>query len=211
MDTARLELRKAGADEALLQVSAEVRRLQRASRLEQGRVRRVLDRVSEVAFILFVWSCPDATMALAYVADQEGRRQLPFPTLTREELEGRYLKTPVEVLGDIWRGVEGCRPGCLAEAKRYHRDFGLSAWVQDQNEKKGRSAHAPNHHTPVAGDGSCWGAFRPIFISAPGCDVGFDKVGMALAASVGFAVRVLWGAGTHVWGGKAGEGAGLGS
>ena len=46
MDTARLELRKAGADEALLQVSAEVRRLQRASRLEQGRVRRVLDRVS---------------------------------------------------------------------------------------------------------------------------------------------------------------------
>ena len=51
MDTARLELRKAGADEALLQVSAEVRRLQRASRLEQGRVRRVLDRVSEVACI----------------------------------------------------------------------------------------------------------------------------------------------------------------
>ena len=46
MDTARLELRKAGADEELLQVSAEVRRLQRASRLEQGRVRRVLDRVS---------------------------------------------------------------------------------------------------------------------------------------------------------------------
>ena len=69
MDTARLELRKAGADEALLQVSAEMRRLQRASRLEQGRVRRVLDRVSEVAFILFVRSCPDATKALAYVAD----------------------------------------------------------------------------------------------------------------------------------------------
>ena len=46
MDTARLELRKAGADEALLQVSAAMRRLQRASRLEQGRVRRVLDRVS---------------------------------------------------------------------------------------------------------------------------------------------------------------------
>ena len=211
MDTARLELRKAGADEALLQVSAEVRRLQRASRLEQGRVRRVLDRVSEVAFILFVWSCPDATMALAYVADQEGRRQLHFPTLTREELEGRYLKTPVEVLGDIWRGVEACRPGCLAEAKRYHRDFGLSAWVQDQNEKKAVAPTPQIHHTPVAGDGSCWGAFRPIFISAPGCDVGFDKVGMALAASVGFALRVLWGAGTHVWGGKAGEGAGLGS
>ena len=46
MDTARLELRKAGADEELLQVSAEVRRQQRASRLEQGRVWRVLDRVS---------------------------------------------------------------------------------------------------------------------------------------------------------------------
>ena len=42
----------------------------------------------------------------------------------------------MEVLGDIWRGLEGRRPGCLAEAKRYHRDFGLSAWVQDQNEKK---------------------------------------------------------------------------
>ena len=92
MDTARLELRKAGADEELLQVSAEVRRLQRASRLEQGRVRRVLDRVSEVAFILFVWSCPDATMALSYVADQEGRRQLHFPMQTREELERRYLQ-----------------------------------------------------------------------------------------------------------------------
>ena len=40
------------------------------------------------------------------------------------------------MLGDIWRGVEACRPGYLAEAKRYHRDFGLSTWVQDQNEKK---------------------------------------------------------------------------
>ena len=78
MDTRRLEGRKAEADEALLQVSAAMRRLQRASRLEEGRVRRVLERVSEVAFILFVWSCPDATMALAYVADQERRRQLHF-------------------------------------------------------------------------------------------------------------------------------------
>ena len=126
-------------------------------------------------------------------------------------MEGRYLKTPVEVLGDIWRGVEGCRPGCLAEAKRYHRDFGLSAWVQDQNEKK---AVAPTPQIIIRrlrAMAAARGAFRPIFISAHGCDVGFDKVGMALAASVGFAVWVLWGAGTHVWGGKAGEGAGLGS
>ena len=137
MDTTRLEGRKADADEALLQVSAAMRRLQRASRLEEGRVRRVFERVSEVAFILFVWSCPDATMALAYVADQERRRQLHFSTLTREALEGRYLRAPVEVVGDIWRGDGGgSRPGCLAEAKRYHRDFGLSAWVSDQNEGK---------------------------------------------------------------------------
>ena len=126
-------------------------------------------------------------------------------------LEGRYLKTPVEVLGDIWRGVEGCKPGCLAEAKRYRRDFGLSAWVRDQNEGKAVAPTPQNHHTPVAGNGSCWGAFFPIITSAPGCDVGFDKVGMALAASVGSAVRVLCGAGSHVWGGQSGEGAGLGS
>ena len=42
----------------------------------------------------------------------------------------------MEVVGDIWRGDGGSRPGCLAEAKRYHRDFGLSAWVSDQNEGK---------------------------------------------------------------------------
>ena len=41
-------------------------------------------------------------MALSYATDQEGRRQLHFPTLAGEELEGRYLKTPVEVMGDIW-------------------------------------------------------------------------------------------------------------
>ena len=66
-------------------------------------------------------------MALAYAADQEGRRQLHFPTMTRDDLEGRCLKTPVEVLGGIWRGVEGCSPGGLAEAKRYHRGADLYA------------------------------------------------------------------------------------
>ena len=79
MDTTRLARLKARADVALLQVSAAKRRLQRASWLEQRRVQRVLDTVAEAAFIVFVWSCPDATMALAYVADQEGRRQLNFP------------------------------------------------------------------------------------------------------------------------------------
>ena len=120
----------------MLQVSATKRRLQRASWLGQRRVQRVLDSVSEVAFILFVWSCPDATMALAYVAAEEGRRQLLFPTLTREALEGRYLEAPVEVVGDIWRGAGGCCPARLAEAKRYWRDYGLCEWVCNQNEGK---------------------------------------------------------------------------
>ena len=88
MDTTRLEGRTADVHEALLQVSAAMRRLQRASRLEQRRVQHALDRVSDVAFILFGWSCPDATMALAYVADQEGRRQLHFPTLARGNWKG---------------------------------------------------------------------------------------------------------------------------
>ena len=136
MDTTWLERRKARADVALSQACAARRRLQRASWLEQRRVQRVLDTVSEVAFILFVWSCPDATMALAYVAAEEGRRQLCFPRLTREALERRYLEAPVEVVGDIWRGVGGCAPARLADAKRYYRDYGLSAWVSDQNEAK---------------------------------------------------------------------------
>ena len=136
MDTTRLARLKARADAALLQVSAAKRCLQRASWLEQRRVQRVVDTVAEVAFILFVWTCPDATMALAYVAAQEGRRQLRFPTLTRGALEGRYLETPVEVVGDIWHGVGGCSPARLAEAKRYYREYGLSAWVCDQNEGK---------------------------------------------------------------------------
>ena len=127
MDTTCLQRCKARADVALSQMSAAKRRLQRASWLEQRRARRVLNAVSEVAFILFVWSCPDATLALAYVGAEECRRQLRFPTLTKEALEGHYLESPVEVLGDIWRGVGGRRPARLAEAKRYYRDHGLCA------------------------------------------------------------------------------------
>ena len=137
MDTTRLARLKARADVALSQVSAAKRRLQRANWLAQRRMQRVVDTVAEVAFILCVWSCPDATMAVAYVAAEEGRRQQHFPTLTREALEGRYLETPVDVVGDIWRGAGGCSPARLAEAKRYYRDYGLSAWVGDQNTGKG--------------------------------------------------------------------------
>ena len=75
--------------------------------------------------------------------------------------------------------------------------------------RKGRCAHAPNGHTPVAGDGCFGRAFR-LHSAAPGSFVGFEKVGTALAASVGFAVRVLCGAGEDLCGGKAGEGAVLG-
>ena len=136
MDITYLAHLKARADVVLSQVSAAKRRLQRSSWLERRRAQRVLDTVSEVAFILFVWSCPDATMAMAYVAAEEKRRQQHFPTLTRETLDQRYLEAPVEVVGDIWRGVGGCSPARLAEAKRYYRDYGLSAWVRDNNEGK---------------------------------------------------------------------------
>ena len=136
MDITYLAHLKARADVVLSQVSAAKRRLQRSSWLERRRAQRVLDTVSEVAFILFVWSCPDATMAMAYVAAEEKRRQQHFPTLTRETLDQRYLEAPVEVVGDIWRGVGGCSPARLAEAKRYYRDHGLCAWVCEQNEGK---------------------------------------------------------------------------
>ena len=136
MDITYLAHLKARADVVLSQVSAAKRRLQRSSWLERRRAQRVLDTVSEVAFILFVWSCPDATMAMAYVAAEEKRRQQHFPTLTRETLDQRYLEAPVEVVGDIWRGVGGCSPARLAEAKRYYRDYGLSAWVRENNEGK---------------------------------------------------------------------------
>ena len=136
MDTTCLQRCKARADVALSRMSAAKRRLQRASWLEQRRAQRILDAVSEVAFILFVWSCPDATVALAYVGAEERRRQLRFPMLTKEALEGQYLESPVEVLGDICRGVGGCSPARLAEAKRYYRDHGLCAWVCEQNEGK---------------------------------------------------------------------------
>ena len=124
MDITYLAHLKARADVVLSQVSAATRRLQRSSWLERRRAQRVLDTVSEVAFILFVWSCPDATMAMAYVAAEEKRLQQHFPTLTRETLDERYLEAPVEVVGDIWRGVGGCSPARLAEAKRYYRDYG---------------------------------------------------------------------------------------
>ena len=71
MHTSRLARLKAGADWVLKDMPAEMRRLQRARRLAQRRPQRVADTVSEVAFILFVWSCPDAAMALQYVATQE--------------------------------------------------------------------------------------------------------------------------------------------
>ena len=137
MDTDRLAQLKSRADVELAQISAAKRRLERASRLAERRAQRLVETVSEVAFVLFVWSCPDASLALAYVAAQEGRRKMPFPTVTKEALEDRYLEMPVEVVGDFWRGAGGCSRASFAEAKRFYRDYVLSEWVSEQNERKG--------------------------------------------------------------------------
>ena len=210
MDTTRLEHRKAQADAALLQVSAAKRRLQRASWLEQRRVQRVLDSVSEVAFILFVWSCPDATMALAYVAAEEGRRQLLFPTLTREALEGRYLEAPVEVVGDIWRGAGGCCPARLAKAKRYCRDDGLCEWVCNQNEGK---AVAPTPDMVIRCLRAVAAVGEPFAPKEQRLDHTWAsrKWVCAVAALVDSAVWFLCGPGEELCDGEAGEGAALAS
>ena len=78
-------------------MSATTRQLQCATWLAQCRAQRFVDTVSEVVFSPFVRSCPDASLALAYVAAQEGRRKMPTPSVTKEALEYRRLEMPMEV------------------------------------------------------------------------------------------------------------------
>ena len=78
-------------------LSAATRQLQCATWLAQCRAQRFVDTVSEVVFSSFVWSCPDASLALAYVATQEGRRKMRTPYATKEALGYRCLEMPVEV------------------------------------------------------------------------------------------------------------------
>ena len=121
------------------------------------------------------------------------------------------MRAPVDVVGDIWRGDGGSRPGCLAEAKRYHRDFGLSAWVRDQNEGK---AVAPTPQMIIRRL-RMMAADREPFAQSSALRLdnkeNSKQVGTALVPSVGSALRVLCGAGADVCSGKAGEGAALGS
>ena len=47
------------------------------------------------------------------------------------------MEMSVDVVSDIWRGAGGCSRASFAEAKRFYRDYDLSEWVCEQNDRKG--------------------------------------------------------------------------
>ena len=106
----------------------------------------------------------------------------------------------------------GCRPGCLAEAKRYHRDFGLAAWVRNQNEGK---AVAPTPQIIMRRLRAMAAAGEPCAqASALRLDAMWASTKWVWRWRHRWGLRfgrVVSGTGAHVWGGKAGAGAGLGS
>ena len=120
------------------------------------------------------------------------------------------MEVPVEVVGDIWRGVGGCSPARLAEAKRYYRDYGLCEWVCHQNEGK---AVAPTPEMVIRRLRAVAAVGEPFAPKEQRLDHTWAsrKWVCAVAALVDSAVCFLCGPGEELCGGKAGEGAALGS
>jgi hypothetical protein len=95
--------------------------------------------------VLFVLTCPSATMAMAFVAKQTSEGQMTC-TVTEAELQELYLAKPLHIVQQIADQTGGVRKVIMAEALAFQRDYKLHQWVHEQNVMKGM---APTTHLMV--------------------------------------------------------------
>ena len=84
---------------ALRALQADLRRLQRQARSQKKKKERQETRIKDITFVLYIFTGPCASMALAFVSRQT--RQERDSIVNQAMLEDRYLGTELEVLRDI--------------------------------------------------------------------------------------------------------------
>ena len=89
-----------GAQENALEcLKEEAERLKRDRRALQHREKRLGNFIADVAFILFVWACPDTLLCQAYLAQNQG--QADGKELTIADIEERYVSASIEHINAI--------------------------------------------------------------------------------------------------------------
>ena len=92
--------------------------------------------IADVCFVLFVWTAPAGSVALAYAA-HVATTKMCDAKVCLEDLEERYLNTSVLALRAIASKEGGMSKTVFAEAKRFQAEQSLLHWIRDQNDLKG--------------------------------------------------------------------------
>ena len=104
-------------------------RLQKSLRAES-------DFIEDVAFILLVWSAPCTLLSHAYLRLKS--KSTPADSVVQmENVEKRYLQTPVDEINEIMYGESKCRKKHIDEATRFRMEFDLALWIDQQNSQRG--------------------------------------------------------------------------
>lgn len=123
-------------DNVLLQVKQKKKQFLRERKLQQQREKRLTGFITDVAFILFVWTCPCAHLCQAYLAAQLAKgSQEHLPTL--EQIELRYLEADIAEINAVMEKKPEVGQRKIETAARFQRDFNLSQWIESQNIEKG--------------------------------------------------------------------------
>ena len=138
-----------------------IRRLTKERRQKNIASRRRMGMTAEICFLLFVWTAPSSTLALAY-ADRRQNREEDCVEITEQSLLERYNDTSLEMLAKLMCGEYDGPESVLRAARRFKSEFDMFCFVQEQNEKKGLAptmetvrAHAETADADIVEDAAC--------------------------------------------------------
>ena len=112
------------------------KKLQQEKLLLKRRGKRRSEFIADVAFTLFVWSCPCGALCQAYLA-QELSSTPTENELQFEDVEKRYLGASLETINAIMAKTGALGKRKLDAAYRFQRDFNLAGWIEQENARKG--------------------------------------------------------------------------
>ena len=121
---------------AVSDTSDFIRRLTKKRRLENAASWRHETVTAEICFLLFVWTAPSSSLALAY-ADRSKKQREDCIQISEQSWLQRYLETSVETLAGIMSGEYDGPPSVLRKARRFKSEYDMYVFVREQNQKKG--------------------------------------------------------------------------
>ena len=111
--------------------------VRRRRKLLQRKHKRLAEFVADVAFILFVWTCPDTVLCQAYLDSQgipEGDDGLGI-----HHMQERYMSVDVAQINAIVEKDASVGKRKLQKAEQFQRDFSLAHWIEAENRAKGNA------------------------------------------------------------------------